>query len=95
MEVQKGKASNAMTPEQAAYQSYLRSPEWRARRERILRRDGYACTNCGGIPATQVHHTRYPMRWGQEKDEWLVSLCEPCHRAVHLAPFEKIDDLPY
>ena len=51
-------------------------PGWSATRTRILARDHHWCRSCCASPATEVHH----LRPGTEGDEWLVSLCSPCHR---------------
>lgn len=65
----------------AKYHDFLRSPEWKAQSQRVLRRDGYQCRACQGIPATQVHHTTY--RYGRfTPDYLLVSLCDTCHKLI-------------
>jgi 5-methylcytosine-specific restriction endonuclease McrA len=55
-------------------------PGWSSTRERIMKRDGYACRSCGA-PAAEVHH----LVPGAESDELLVALCEPCHLPISLA----------
>lgn len=65
-----------------AYEDYLASGEWRARREACMTRDDHTCRSCGA-PATEVHHLHY-RRIGHEHLEDLVALCRPCHkRADH------------
>ncbi len=62
---------------------YLKSDAWMRKRNVVLRRDNWRCVYCGGR-ATQVHHTRYAKRnIGKEPIEWLVSICNPCHRSQH------------
>ncbi len=60
------------------HNAYLRSPEWKARRGKVLRRDGYICQACLSNPATQVHHLTYK-HWGHEPLFELEAICEPCH----------------
>jgi 5-methylcytosine-specific restriction endonuclease McrA len=71
----------------AAYDAYLRSPEWRRRRRDTLARDGYRCQaalpGCDGR-ATQVHHLSYRHR-GNEPLFDLTSVCDGCHAALHAA----------
>jgi hypothetical protein len=63
------------------YGQYLKSPEWRARRESRLMSDGYVCQCCGG-PATEVHHLSYE-RVGDESADDLASVCHTCHERLH------------
>jgi len=64
------------------YAEYLKTETWQKIRARALRRDRYRCRACKGV-ATEVHHVRYPQVLGQEKLEWLYSLCVPCHGEIH------------
>ena len=68
-------------PRPKNYGKYLDSPAWSNLRKHILERDGYLCI-CGR-KATEVHHKTYE-RTGKEYLSDLVSLCELCHRLVHL-----------
>jgi 5-methylcytosine-specific restriction endonuclease McrA len=62
---------------------YLKSDEWKRKRYVVMRRDNWRCVYCGA-PATEVHHKRYAkINIGREPIEWLVSVCNPCHRAQH------------
>ena len=65
-----------------SYKKYLRSPQWAIKREKVLRRDGYKCTQCGSKRSLQVHHKTYA-RIYKEKLEDLVTLCKKCHKKVH------------
>lgn len=67
------------------YEDYLRTPEWTAIRDASLARDGYRCRGCDSPQALEVHHRKYvrPFERGSEIEE-LVTLCHPCHRAVHV-----------
>lgn len=65
------------------YRSYLQSYDWKRKRYIVLKRDNWRCVYCGA-PATQVHHKRYAkINIGREPIEWLVSVCEDCHNALH------------
>lgn len=62
---------------------YLRSDAWQRKRYVVLKRDNWRCVYCGGR-ATQVHHKKYAKyQIGQEPIEWLVSVCDNCHRSLH------------
>lgn len=64
-------------------EDYLKSDDWKRKRALVLKRDAYKCAFCG-CRATQVHHKRYaPKNVGREPIEWLVAICEPCHRRKH------------
>jgi 5-methylcytosine-specific restriction endonuclease McrA len=66
------------------YQEYLRSPEWRARREVVARRSGGVCERCGGRSgedARDLHHLHYRTLY-DERPEDLQHLCRSCHRFV-------------
>ena len=60
------------------HSDYLRSYDWKNRRDRVLQRDGYMCQACLNNPATQVHHLTYK-HWGNEPLFELVAVCKPCH----------------
>jgi hypothetical protein len=68
-----------------AYKQYLKSPEWRALRKQVLKRDSYHCVDCSDcdIPL-QVHHEHYD---GIESmtftTEQCVSVCHSCHAIRH------------
>jgi len=61
------------------YRDYMQTPEWEARRKRIMRRDNYRCQVCNvrGV-RLNVHHKTYERR-GYEDDKDLITLCESCH----------------
>ncbi len=64
------------------YRAYLKTPQWRDRREKILRRAGGWCEGCGTRPATEVHHLSYANVFDEFLFE-LAALCAACHRRVH------------
>ena len=63
------------------HNDYLRSPEWKERRVKVLRRDGYICQACIENPAQEVHHLSYD-HWGNEPLFELVAVCKPCHEKI-------------
>lgn len=65
------------------YNAYLRSPVWRAIRQRKLETADYKC-ECGcGRRATLVHHRDYrPRVLAGEDLSPLVALCWQCHHVV-------------
>lgn len=68
-----------------SYFEKLRDPRWQRKRLEIMKRDDFACVDCGDNSATlNVHHKFY--RRGFEPwnyaDEALVTLCEPCHEVI-------------
>jgi 5-methylcytosine-specific restriction endonuclease McrA len=65
-----------------AYDAYLQSDAWRAKRAQALARDHGVCQGCLSRPATQVHHRTYE-HVGDELLFELVSLCDECHERAH------------
>lgn len=60
------------------YATYLRSPEWDAKRRGRMALAQYRCEVCNSGEHLQVHHRTYARR-GRELLEDLIVLCEPCH----------------
>lgn len=65
-----------------SYAKYLEGSAWRKIRGAALKRDKHTCRACSA-PAIHVHHVRYPKNLGEERMEWLYSLCAPCHNEIH------------
>jgi hypothetical protein len=63
------------------YLRYLRSPEWKELRRKVLERDSYRCQVWLSHEATEVHHRTYE-RFGHEDMADLISLCRACHKAI-------------
>jgi len=62
------------------YKRYIRSPEWRVRRQRVLARAAMRCERCNRIGGgLEVHHLRYDSL-GFEPDSDLEVLCPDCHK---------------
>jgi len=51
---------------------------------RVRRRDGYACRVCvaSGV-LLDLHHLVAESRGGANRPDNLISVCQPCHRALH------------
>lgn len=66
----------------ANYENYLRSPRWKAIRERVLKRDSRQCRLCGS-PTIIAHHHSYdePTLLGYSIER-IFSLCNACHKSV-------------
>jgi 5-methylcytosine-specific restriction endonuclease McrA len=67
---------------QMTYAEYLRTPEWRARRNRVLIRAGNKCELCYANGLIDVHHRTYD-RYTQELLSDLIALCRSCHKRFH------------
>ncbi len=63
------------------YQEYLRSPDWRAKREQRLHMDRYRCRLCGSRYWLEVHHCpdSYHKIPYESVEEDLITLCHGCH----------------
>ena len=56
-----------------------------SRREAILHRDNYTCQCCGKKNCRlEVHHIRFKSDGGTDDEENLITLCEDCHKGVHV-----------
>ena len=64
------------------YEKYIHSPEWKERRDRVMKRCGYLCECCLLRKAAHVHHTTY----ANIRNEMLWELrgvCIKCHEWIH------------
>lgn len=58
-------------------------------REHTLVRDKYTCQCCGKKNCRlEVHHIKFRRNGGSDNLENLITLCEDCHKAVHLGEIE-------
>lgn len=64
------------------YTKYLRSKEWKRKRQEALAHYGALCDECGMTESLHVHHKTYE-RLGNENVEDLQILCKGCHGAHH------------
>ncbi len=56
---------------------------WWVLRRAVLARDGHACRACGSSHGLEAHHVIFRSLGGKDEIGNLISLCTPCHRAVH------------
>lgn len=66
----------------AWYESYLASPQWAMRRDKVLKRAGHVCEGCLVRRAVLVHHVSYAHA-GDELLYELAALCQQCHDKAH------------
>ena len=65
------------------YLAFIRGSAWAKQRDRVMERDLWACQNCGDTECRlEVDHVRYTKRIEDTPDDWLQTLCAPCHRAI-------------
>lgn len=69
-------------PEDSEYIAYLKSPQWRAKRKRLLALRGNRCEVCGLADELHLHHLSYA-RLYDEHDADLAVICRGCHAAIH------------
>lgn len=66
------------------YDEYMQSPEWQRIRQLRIQIDGGKCAMCGKASDNlEVHHMRYNNLGCEDVWRDVVSLCAPCHEAVH------------
>lgn len=71
-----------MRSSREAYERYLNSSAWKAKRLDALDAADHKCNGCGADDALQVHHLTYE-RLGFERLTDLMVLCEQCHALEH------------
>lgn len=76
------RAPRKQTARRRSYERYMASPEWVAKRDLVLVRDGRCCRSCQTTTALHVHHATYA-HFGDERLDELVTVCENCHAAIH------------
>lgn len=77
-----------------AFQRYLQTPEWRAKRDLVFVREQRLCEGCRSAPATDAHHTTYA-HIGEEFLFELVAVCRQCHDVLHESEFPRFLDSLY
>lgn len=65
-----------------AYYEYLKSNRWRVLRTRRLVLDDFRCALCGSANQLHVHHIYYPVEYGTENINDLITLCQTCHGLI-------------
>jgi 5-methylcytosine-specific restriction endonuclease McrA len=61
----------------------LEQDEYQELRQKILRRDGWRCQNCGSMSNLEVHHREFRSQSGEDSEQNLITLCTFCHTHVH------------
>ena len=73
------------------YLAYIRSPQWKQKREEHLDRCDRWCEICHKARACQVHHVTYA-RLGWEQPQDLTAVCVNCHHKIHCSVLEPAND---
>ena len=72
---------------QDRYREYLKSDEWKRKRNRRIEIDGNRCQCCGCRGTMRnpldVHHLTYHSIYHEDVDKDLVTLCRSCHQGMH------------
>ena len=67
------------------YRKQLKSEKWYAFRNKVFKKRGKRCENCGNTLSLQVHHLSY--KTGHKPWEYdicdVVVLCRDCHAKIH------------
>lgn len=64
------------------YDAYLKTPQWKSKRQRVLERDKHLCQACLRRTATQAHHLTYEHIFNEPLFD-LIAICEICHKGLH------------
>ena len=64
------------------YATYLKSSEWKARRNATMERDRNLCRVCKSERAAAVHHLSYDRIYNEPLYD-LISVCNSCHDYLH------------
>ena len=64
------------------YEEYLKSEEWRKKRQLVLEFWNHECAICAANDNLHIHHRTY-IRLGHEKLTDLIALCKTCHDLFH------------
>lgn len=64
------------------YERYMKSPEWKLKREIVLSVLGETCKLCGR-PAKSIHHNNYDRLYEEDLLKDLTVLCNGCHKNFH------------
>ena len=68
-----------------SYKEFLKSNYWKEVKIRVLKRDGFKCTNCGKKGMLEVHHSTYKNHFKEHNNLGdLHTLCVNCHHNIHL-----------
>jgi len=70
------------TERQKEYNEYLRTADWKSRKEKFKKLWGNKCVMCGEEKGISMHHLNYDCL-GKEKMQDIMPLCKKCHFDVH------------
>lgn len=65
------------------YKAYLRSDDWKAKKEAKQLRSIKRCSICASIENVQLHHLYYRKTWQETQNQDLRWLCGLCHVTAH------------
>lgn len=65
-----------------SYKNYIKSKEWKKRREEYYKKFKKECVICKNVSRVGLHHLSYK-NLGREEDDDLVCLCWGCHSDYH------------
>ncbi len=77
-----------MATKKVNYHAYIKSEQWRKKRLKRLKMDGFCCQfrvgrfKCGAKNNLEVHHLSYK-NLGNERFKELITLCSLHHKRVH------------
>jgi hypothetical protein len=66
----------------------MKSDAWKELRSLAVEETPY-CVLCSAADGLQVHHRKYPTRFGDEPLSWLTVLCGKCHAKHHGVKYRK------
>lgn len=66
----------------AKYTEYLKSPQWKSKRQELFNERGKRCESCGRTENIQVHHLTYRNVFNENLEDLQV-LCKKCHSKKH------------
>ena len=70
------------------YNLYIKSEQWKEKREDRKFLDGLKCRFCGSAKNLQVHHITYENVPNEDMDD-LITLCKSCHEKLHLVDIQR------
>ena len=71
------------------YHRYLKSDQWRDKREQAFRIHGRRCNACGSRKRLEINHLHYKTLFNEDPATDLEVLCSPCHRQHHGLTFRR------
>lgn len=77
-----------------SYSEKLKDPRWQKKRLEIMQRDKFECRwCCDGTNTLNVHHLKYSGEPWETPNEFLITICEECHKNDHAFREEAESDL--